>query len=61
MAWYDVKCGNCGAICCENCTSDGDIEHCAQTRFENCSSCGCPSSGHYRVEHVDSDEVETSE
>lgn len=42
-----TKCGQCGNICCPNCTADGDPNRCAKTRFSKCRICGCPSSSHY--------------
>jgi|GEM_PF-5642427 len=43
----NTMCGTCGRNCCPNCTSGGNWQNCAQTRFTNCSVCGCRSNGHY--------------
>ncbi len=45
--WYNTKCRTDGRVCCRNCTSNGDPNRCAKTRFRSCSVCGHGKSSHY--------------
>jgi hypothetical protein len=43
---WDVVCGQCGSVCCANCTANGDINRCDKTRFTTCSVCHHASRRH---------------
>lgn len=46
FASYNTRCSIDGRICCKNCTSNGDPNRCAKTRFRKCSVCGHSKGSH---------------